>query len=177
MNTANLILHQWIMTTYPAIVANYEQFDDVNPFKPIELDCAVPSADAEAIANQLTAVVAYKTRYQKEDGTPVTLSFGLGTAIKVNVIIGLPTFRKWKMILDLDSCRATSKYLNIYFDLCFEHAAQGMPKGITFDSTQFIRPPRHNTTGLALLTQCAAAISTSELSALVINGENMNSQP
>ena len=172
MNTANLTLHQWIMTTYPAIVDSYEQFDDATPFQPIGLDCAVPSADTNAIGNQLTAVVMYKTRYRDENGAPVTLSFGLGKAIKINAIIGLPTIKKWKMITDLDSNKATSKYLNIYFDLCYEHAAQGMSKGIPFDSTQFIHPQRANATDLALLTQCAAAISTTASSAPVLNIEH-----
>ena len=106
------------------------------------------------------------------DNKPVTLSFGLGTAIAVNAIIGLPTFKKWKLILDLDAERATSKSLNVYFDLCFEHAARGLPKDVTFDSKQFIRPARQNATGLALLTRCAAAISTPDPSAVIINLTN-----
>ena len=32
----------------------------------------------------------------------MTLSFGLGDAISVNAIIGLPTFREWKIVLDVD---------------------------------------------------------------------------
>ena len=32
MNTANLLLHQWIMTSYPHIVDSYEKFDDNVPF-------------------------------------------------------------------------------------------------------------------------------------------------
>jgi len=28
MKTGNLLIHQWIMTTYPAIVCSYEQFND-----------------------------------------------------------------------------------------------------------------------------------------------------
>ena len=144
MNTGSLTLHQWIITTYPAIVASYEQFDDASPFQPIGFDCAVPSADASSISNQLTAVVTYKTRYVDTAGTPVELSFGLGKAIKVNAIIGLPTFKKWKLILDLDANRATSKILGVYFDLCFEHAAKGLPEDAIFDSTNFVRPPRPN---------------------------------
>ena len=52
MNTGSFNLHQWIITTYPAIVASYEQFDDASPFQSIGLDCAVPSADFSAISNQ-----------------------------------------------------------------------------------------------------------------------------
>ena len=114
-------------------------------------------------------MVTYKTRHRDENGAPVTLSFGLGKAIKINAIIGLPTIKKWKMILDLDSNKATSKYLNIYFDLCYEHAAQGMSKGIPFDSTQFIHPQRANAIGLTLLTQYAAAIFTPVYSAPVLS--------
>ena len=76
------------------------------------------------------------------------------------------------MIINLDSNKATSKYLNIYFDLCYEYVAQGMPTSVSFDSTQFIRPQRANATGLALLTQCAAAISTPASSAPVLNIEH-----
>ena len=32
MNTGSLNLHQWIITTYPAIVAFYEQFDNASSF-------------------------------------------------------------------------------------------------------------------------------------------------
>ena len=95
MNTTNLKLHQWIVTTYPTIVASFEQFDNANPFHPIGLNCAVPSANANAITNKLTAVVIYKTWYTDIDNKPVTLSFGLGKAITVNAIIGFPTFKKW----------------------------------------------------------------------------------
>ena len=166
MNAGSLTLHQWIITTYPAIVASYKQFDDAIPFQPIGLDCAVPSANSSAISNQLTAVVMYKTRYVDKAGTPMELSFGLGKAIKVNGIIGLPTFKTWKLILDLEENRATSKTLGVYFDLCFEHAAKGLPQKFIFDSTNFVQPPRPNSTGLALLTQCTEALSSDEVKQL-----------
>ena len=92
MNTGSLILHQWIITQYPEIVKSYEQFDDTNPFTPISLACAIPSAEADKQKNKLTAVVTHKTRYFSKQGKRVTLSFGLGLAIEVNTIIGLPTF-------------------------------------------------------------------------------------
>ena len=92
-------------------------------------------------------------------GAPVELSLGLGKAITVNAIIGIPTFKTWKLILDLEANRATSKTLGIYFDLCFEHAAKKLPKDVIFDSMNFVRPPRPTPTWLALLTQCATALS------------------
>ena len=174
MNTGSLNLHQWIITTYPVIVASYEQFDDTVPFQPIGLDCAVPSADYSAISNQLTAVVTYKTRYVDTAGAPVELSLGLGKAITVNAIIGIPTFKTWKLILNLEANRATSKTLGVYFDLCFEHAAKRLPKDVIFDSINFVRLPRPSPTGLALLTQCTTALSDEKIepilsSAVIVN--------
>ena len=86
----------------------------------------------------------------------------------------LPTFKKWKIILDLEANRATSKILGVYFDLCFEHAAKGLPKAIIFDSINFVRPPRLTPTGLALLIQCATALSEEPIepilsSAVIVN--------
>ena len=101
INTGSLILHQWIISQYPEIVASYEQFDDSNPFIPISLDCVIPSQQAEKQASKLTAVVTYKTCCQDKEGNKITLSFGFGLVIKVNDIVDLPTFRKWKLILDL----------------------------------------------------------------------------
>ena len=75
MNTANLTLYQWIITTYPAIVESYEQLYDSNPFHQIGLDCAVLSANASDIADHLSTVVIYKTQYTNTDNKPVTFSF------------------------------------------------------------------------------------------------------
>ena len=45
----------------------------------------------------------------------------------------------------------------------FEHAAKGLPQDIIFNSLDFVRPPRPNPTGFALLTQCADAISDKQI--------------
>ena len=34
MNTGSLLMHQWVMTKCPHIVAKYEEFNDENPFTP-----------------------------------------------------------------------------------------------------------------------------------------------
>ena len=159
MNTANLLLHQWIMTTYPDIVDSYEHFNDDNPFQPIELDCAVPNSDSKQNRNKLTAVVTYKTRYCNLDGKPMNISFGLGESISVNAIIGLPTLKEFKMVLDVDSGIATSKLLNKDFKLSFQHAASGFPDGIVFDKVDFLRPRRPTPTGLALLCAASSAVA------------------
>ena len=153
MNTGNKLLHMWIMTTYPDIVKSYEQYDDENPFRPITLDCAVPTSAAEKEASKLSAVVTYITRYNDASGKPVTLSFGLGDDVTVNAIIGIPTFRAWKLILDISEDRAVSKLLNLFFDLDYKHAATGLPQGIKFERKDFVRPTRPNPIGKALVTR------------------------
>ena len=175
MNTANLLLHQWIMTTYPHIVHSYEQFDDNVPFQPIELDCAIPNAESKQNCNRLTAVVTYITNYRKPDGSNMKLSFGLGESISVNAIIGLPTLKEWKLIMDMDSSCATSKLLRQEFPLTFKHAASGFPDGVAFAKEDFIRPLRHTPSGLSLLCQASTtalaslATSTDTTSVTILN--------
>ena len=58
MSTGNLQLHEWIMTTYSEIVAEYIQYDDNNPFKPNQLSCVVQDLNTvQAEHGKLTAIV------------------------------------------------------------------------------------------------------------------------
>ena len=77
-NTGNSLLHMWIMTTYPEIVASYERYNDDKPLHPIILDCTILSSGTEKDASKLSAVVTYKTRYSDVKGDMVLLSFSLG---------------------------------------------------------------------------------------------------
>ena len=46
INTGNLLLHQWIITTYPACVAEYTKFDNNNnEFHPIQLQVAINNSN------------------------------------------------------------------------------------------------------------------------------------
>ena len=58
MNTGNMYVHQWLMTTHPLIVAEYIQYDDSKPFQPLQLQCAVNSLNAtESMHGKITAVL------------------------------------------------------------------------------------------------------------------------
>ena len=88
MNTCNLAVHQWLMTSHSHLVAEYIQFDDAHPFEPLRLHCAVADlAKTESMHGKLTAIVRYWLRY-KNDGKHVILSFGLGESVMVNSIVG-----------------------------------------------------------------------------------------
>ena len=144
MNNGSLLLHMWIITIYPYIVESYKQFDDEVPFQLIMLDCAIPATEAERDTGKLSVIVTYKTQYKKTDGTMMRISFGIGEAIKVNTIPGLPTFRTLKLVLYIDASRVTSKFLGIFFDLCFQHAATGFPEGVSFSKKYCLRFDKEN---------------------------------
>lgn len=103
MNTANILLHQWMVTNYPEIVVSYEEYTDFNPFAPLKVDCAIPTNDENNNCDgQLIAVVIYRTRYILPDGTNATITFGLGKDIQVNAILGITQLKEWCMVLNLD---------------------------------------------------------------------------
>ena len=109
---------------------SYKHFNDAQSFHPIESDCAVSNSESNKNCNKLTAVVTYKALHFNSADKKMTISFGLGKSVSVNAIIGLPTLREWRMVLDVDRGIASSKLLNINFDLAFQHATSGFPDGI-----------------------------------------------
>ena len=142
MSTGNLQLHKWIMTTYPEIVAEYIQYDDNNPFEPIQLSCTVQDLNTVQAEHQtLTAIVRYWTQYKVGDSERhMILSFGLGAGVSVNTIIGLPTLRQWGSSIDLGSNMLTAPALKIKFQLHYEPTKLGIPIGVEFERKDFIRP-------------------------------------
>ena len=141
LNIGNLRVHQWVATTYPHIIKDWIEFDDKNRFEPLALNCAVK--DLEGVENnigKLTALVTYYTRYSFADKTPVFLSFGLGSEVAVNAIVGKPTLKAWKGCIDFASDTFTSENLRLAFAMEYKMADTGLPKDIIFDSTSFVRP-------------------------------------
>ena len=66
MNTGSLILHQWIITTYPEIVDSYEQYDDENSFQPITPNFAIPASKAEKDTDNNSAMMKdLKDKWEK----------------------------------------------------------------------------------------------------------------
>lgn len=89
----------------------------------------------------MKAIVTYYTRYIV-NGTALTISFGLGDSITVNGIVGLPTLREWKMVLDMDYGVTYSKLLNLRWNMEFIDASQGLPNGVSFTEKDFVPPNR-----------------------------------
>ena len=135
MNTGNLTVHKWLMTTYLELVAEYIQFDNQHPFEPLQLHCAVEDlAVMESIHGNLKAIVLYWLWYGMT-GKKVLLSFGLGDSIAVNSIVGVPTIKSWKTVLDFTSDTLLVKGLNTEFLLVYEATKHGLPPGVEFLST------------------------------------------
>ena len=45
MNIGNLEIHQWIITKFPEIFAEYIEYNDTNPFQPLKLKVAIQEFD------------------------------------------------------------------------------------------------------------------------------------
>ena len=164
MNTGNLSVHKWLMTSHPHLVAEYIQFDDTNPFEPLRLHCAVEDlSKTESMHGKLTAIVRYWLRY-KNGGRNVILSFGLGDSVTVNSIVGVPTIKEWKCIFDFESHELVARGLNTKFPLVYEATTHGLPPGVMFDNADFVRPMNDTTGATALLTNAPHADTTTILS-------------
>ena len=63
MNTGWLQFHLYIITTYPHLVTEFNQFDDSNPFKPVKLHSAIVDPDTFDTSKHgiLTVLVRYYT--------------------------------------------------------------------------------------------------------------------
>ena len=153
MNTGNLAVHQWLMSTHPHLVAEYIQFDDVTPFEPLQLHCAVTDLfKTESMHGKLTDIVRYWLRYKNDDKN-VVLSFGLGASVTVNSIVGVPTIKAWKCLFDFDSHELIARGLNTKFPLVYEVTRQGLSPSVVFSDENFVRPmngPMHTTSTLLM---------------------------
>ena len=138
MSTGNLLLHQWIMTKYLSIVAEYTQYDNITPFEPMRLSLDLKGLDG--CDNKLTAVVRYWTPYLDKDGNHQVISFGLGESIAVNSIMGLPLLMDWKASICFKSNCMSSVLLQHRFPLIYESTKVGVPTGETFTTEDFVRP-------------------------------------
>lgn len=147
MNTGNLRMHQYVMTAHPELVVSYSRYDDREPFMPISLQCALSDDNNVGETNdenKLVAVVTYRTPYTSNTGDAITLSFGLGHNVSVRTIIGLPTIKAWKGVMNFVDNTFTSHTLSTRFDLLFEETQQGLPEGVKFKPEDFKRPPNQD---------------------------------
>ena len=104
LNIGNLNAHKWVMTTYPYIIKNYMEFDDMDKVEPLVLNCSVDDVkDVENNVGKLTTIVIYYTRSTSIHKLPIILSFGLGNKVAVNAIIGKPTLKEWKGCVDFNN--------------------------------------------------------------------------
>ena len=87
----------------------------------------------------------------KQYGRRVLLSFGLGDSVAVNYLIDIPTIKIWKALLDFESDSMIDRVLHTQFPLIFEDTKQGLPPGVIFYASDFVRPfqgAQHNVTAL-----------------------------
>lgn len=135
--TGFLDFHLWLMSERPDLVAEFNSFDDQNPFEPIKLGGAIrdPSEFTATDHGNLTAVIRYFTPYTDTHGSPITLSFALGPDVTVNTIFGLPMLCDLDAVISLRSNLLHSQSLNHDFPITRAAAHCGLPPDCPFDST------------------------------------------
>ena len=55
----------------------------------------------------------------------------------------------------MDDNKAIYKFLGIYFEFSYKHAATGLPPSVEFSQDNFVRPARTTAVGTALVTTLA----------------------
>ena len=149
------------------VVAEFISLDDGNPFEPIKLGGAIrnPSDFDAADHGTLTALVRYYTLYTNVSGSPITLSFGLGSGVTANTIFGLPMLCDLDSVISLNSNSLHSRSLNIEFRIIRAAATFSLPStNCSFDPATSSRH-HANTHGLqhlsdANLTSITSALTT-----------------
>ena len=140
-NVGRLDYHLWIISQRPDIVAEFRFHDSHHPFDPVSLDGVVSQPSdlhaAEARHGLLTAIVRYWTPYQMPDGSPMTISFGLGEHVSTNTLTGLPLLAGLKFITDFSNFSAFSPILQRTFKLDRSPGQCGLPDDISFDVAEF----------------------------------------
>jgi hypothetical protein len=141
LNTGYLLFHLWLKSERPDLVAEFVSFDDANPFEPIKLGGAISDPanfDASDHGN-LTAVIRYYTPYTDTSGSPVTISFALGSDVTVNTIFGLPMLCDLDAVISLRSNSMHSRALSLDFPITRAAATFGLPPGCLFDPSDSAR--------------------------------------
>ena len=172
MNTGNLLVHKWIMTSFPHIVAEYLEYNDTESFNPIQLLCAVEDEQRNNSRDdnkgKLTAIVRYWTQYKNKDGSREVISFGLGEDIAANSLLGLPTLKRWKALIDLEDESLIARSIQTTFKMESKPSKPGLPANVTFYEKDFKRPPpTPDSRGIVALTQ--TDLGSQESSAITDN--------
>ena len=88
---------------------------------------------------KLTSIVCYWIRYTKK-GKQEILSFGLGDSVAINSLVGIPITKAWQCVLDFNNNSMIALGLNTRFPLIFEATRHGLPPGVIFLASDFVRP-------------------------------------
>jgi hypothetical protein len=141
LNTGYLPFHLWLMSQRPDIVAEFNSFDDSNPFEPVKLGGAIRDPDNfdSSDHGNLTAVIRYFTPYVDQEGNAIRLSFALGNDVTVNTIFGLPMLSDLDSVISLRSNSLHSRSLDLDFPITRAAATFGLPPGCAFDPSTAAR--------------------------------------
>lgn len=176
LNTGYLLFHLWLKSERPDLVAEFISFDDSNPFEPIKLGGAIrdPSDFVAADHGNLTAVIRCYTPCVDTSGTPITISFALGSDVTVNTIFGLPMLCDLDSIISLRSNSMHSRTLNRDFPITRAAAVFGLPSDCTFDPAAAARTHAASLCGLPPPAPASIPVSGLPISVLATATDDLS---
>jgi len=147
-NVGRLEYHLWIISQRPELVSEFRFYDSHQPFDPVSLDGVVsqPSeleATKDGLLSEehglLTAIVRYWTSYKLADGSPLTISFGLGENVSTNTLTGLPLIQSLAFVTDYGNFKAHSPILCRTFNLDRSPGKCGLPDDAQLNVKDFCK--------------------------------------
>jgi hypothetical protein len=115
VSTGRYCFHKHVMKNLPEGSYKLMYFDGDEPFRPLWLKGAIDQVREDDKEGKLFAVVVYNTTYKTPAGDMVKFAFALGNDVSVNTIIGLPTLRSLKGILDVVDGRFSCNEIGVSF--------------------------------------------------------------
>jgi hypothetical protein len=117
VSTGRFSFHMHVMSRLPKGSYKLMYFDGDEPFKPLWLRGAINQAKECGEEGKLFAVVVYNTMYESTNGGGIKFAFALGHDVSVNTIIGLPTLKGLKGILDVVESKFTCHLIGTVFPI------------------------------------------------------------
>ena len=135
INTGCLLFHLWLKSERPDLVAEFMSFDDANPLEPIKLSGAIsdPANFDSSDHGDLTAVIRHCAPCADTSGSPVAVSFALGSDVTVDTAFGLPMLCDLDVVMSLRSNSMSSRALALNFPIARSAFNFGLPPGCLFD--------------------------------------------
>ena len=136
MNTGNTTYHQWVMSQYPSMVAEYIECVPNTDYDVVQILVALDLKGTSQPVDHgsMTAIIRYKTPYLIHNTDPLFLYFALGTDVALCNVLGIPCLLAISAVVDLVNDQLNCKELNSVVPLQLDPPGKGLLDGASYDS-------------------------------------------